>query len=162
MQAYSYDNISRLTSLTNDIASTGNDLTIGNLTYNPASQIASRPVSDDDYVLTQGAGSESGTANGRNQLTSYAGKSLSHDSNGNVTAFGSDSYGYSSENLLTSATVASVSTTLGYDPLLRLYSTVSGGSTSKFAYDGINSLAEYNGGGTLQRRWVFDDTARSA
>jgi RHS repeat-associated protein len=95
-----------------------------------------------------------------NELTTYAGKSLSHDANGNVSAFGTDSYGYSSENLLTSATVGGVTTTLAYDPLLRLYQTVSGATTSKFAYDGLNALAEYNTAGTLQRRWAFDDAGQ--
>ena len=41
---------------------------------------------------------------------------------------------------------------------MRLYQTVSGGATSRFAYDGLDALAEYNAGGTLQRRWVYDPT----
>jgi hypothetical protein len=30
-------------------------------------------------------------------------------------------------------------------------------STTRFAYDGLNMLAEYNGSNALQRRFVFDD-----
>ena len=55
------------------------------------------------------------------------------DARGNLTLDPSTSrtYGYSSENLLTSA---SGGVSFAYDPLLRLYSTSSG---YRFAYDGI-------------------------
>ena len=86
-----------------------------------------------------------------NQLTSVGGVSNSHDSRGNVSAIGSNSYGYSSENLLTSAPS---STTLSYDPANRLYQTA-GGSTTRFGYDGGNMIGEYNGSNSLQRRYVF-------
>jgi YD repeat-containing protein len=48
------------------------------------------------------------------------------------------------------------STTLTYDPLTRLYQSVGGGTTSRFAYDGLDALAEYNSTNALQRRWVYD------
>ena len=105
--------------------------------------------------------SETGTANGLNQLTQYAAKTLSHDTKGNVTGFGTDTFAYSSENLMTSATVGGTATMLAYDPLGRLYQTVSGAATSRFAYDGLNALAEYDSGGTLQRRWAFDDRGQA-
>jgi hypothetical protein len=44
--------------------------------------------------------------------------------------------------------------TLAYDPLLRLYETVGGGTTTRFGYDGLNLIAEYDGANTLQRRYV--------
>jgi RHS repeat-associated protein len=59
-------------------------------------------------------------------------------------------YGYSSENLLTSA---SGGVTLGYDPSMRLYQ-FAGASTTRFAYDGVDMIAEHNGSDTLQRRFV--------
>lgn len=59
---------------------------------------------------------------------------------------------------MTSATAAATSTTLTYDPLMRLYQTASGSTTSRFAYDGLDAIAEYNASGNLQRRWVFDPT----
>jgi RHS repeat-associated protein len=40
--------------------------------------------------------------------------------------------------------------------LTRLYQLVSGATTSRFAYDGLNALAEYNSSNALQRRWVYD------
>lgn len=33
---------------------------------------------------------------------------------------------------------------------------MTGATTSRFAYDGLNALAEYNSTNTLQRRWVYD------
>ncbi len=113
-----------------------------------------RSLDTDDVLFT-----ETGIANGLNQLTQYAGQSLAHDDKGNVTAFGSDSFTYSSENLLKTATVAGVLTALQYDPLLRLYQTNSVGvPIARYAYDGLNALAEYHSSGALQRRWVFDPT----
>jgi RHS repeat-associated protein len=44
--------------------------------------------------------------------------------------------------------------TLTYDPGGRLRQTVSGGSTTQFLYGGNALLAEYNGAGTLLRRYV--------
>jgi RHS repeat-associated protein len=78
---------------------------------------------------------------------------LTHDTNGNVTGFGTESFSYSSENLLKTGPS---STTLTYDPLTRLYQSVSGATTSRFAYDGLNALAEYNSSNVLQRRWVYE------
>jgi hypothetical protein len=48
------------------------------------------------------------------------------DARRNLTSDGTNTFGYSSENLLTSATVGGVATTLAYDTLLRLYQTASG------------------------------------
>jgi len=157
-QAFTFDPVSRLASLTNDLAGTASDLTVNAIVRNPASEITSLTKTNDSYAYAKSNVSETGTANGLNQLTAYAGKSLGHtDARGNVTAFGSDTFGYSSENLLTSGTVGGVSTTLSYDPAMRLYQTVSGSATSRFAYDDLDAIAEYDGSGNLQRRWVFDD-----
>jgi RHS repeat-associated protein len=40
---------------------------------------------------------------------------------------------------------------------MRLYQTV-GAVTTRFAYDGLDAIAEYNGSNALQRRFVFDPT----
>ena len=61
-------------------------------------------------------------------------------------------FGYSSENLLTAAGGPS-SATLAYDPLLRLRQ-VTGAATTQFAYDGLAMIAEYDGAGSLLRRYV--------
>ena len=89
----------------------------------------------------------SGTANGLNQLTQVGAQSLTHDAKGNVTAFGTKSFTYSSENrLLTGPN----STTLAYDPLGRLYQVASPSGTRRFVYDGLDLIGEYDGSGN----WV--------
>jgi hypothetical protein len=122
-------------------------------TLNPAGEIATNTRSNDIYAYTGHANANvTGTANGLNQLTSVGGVSNSHDARGNVSAIGTNSYGYSSENLLTSAPS---STTLSYDPANRLYQTAGGGTTTRFGYDGSQMIGEYNSANTLQRRYVF-------
>jgi hypothetical protein len=44
--------------------------------------------------------------------------------------------------------------TLAYDPQKRLYQ-VAGASTTRFAYDAVNAIAEYDGANALLRRYVF-------
>jgi RHS repeat-associated protein len=78
------------------------------------------------------------------------GANFTYDARGNLTATGSASYGYDVFNRLTSAGAA----TLGYDPAGRLYETVGGGVTTRFLYDGLDAIAEYNGSNVMQRRFV--------
>src|SRR3546814_15533610 len=47
-----------------------------------------------------------------------------------------------------------IGATLAYDPLVRLYQTVGGGTTTRFQYDGIDLIAEYNASNAVQRRYV--------
>lgn len=78
------------------------------------------------------------------------GSAFTYDGRGNLTSTGAASYGYDSRNRLTTAGSAS----LGYDPADRLYQTIGGGVTTRFLYDGETVIAEYNGSGTLQRRYI--------
>jgi RHS repeat-associated protein len=152
-QAFTYDPVSRLSQLTNALTDT-NDLT-ATFSYNPASQIASTVRTGDMYAWTgHGNGSTAFVQNGLNQQTSIGGVPASWDTKGNLTSEpqSGKTYGYSSENLLTSA---SGGVTLGYDPAMRLYNI---GTTTRFLYDGLDAIAEYNGSNALQRRFVFDPT----
>uniref|UniRef100_UPI000688D502 RHS repeat protein n=1 Tax=Sphingomonas sp. URHD0057 TaxID=1380389 RepID=UPI000688D502 len=154
-QSFGYDPVSRL-------ASVGNTLTDANnlsatFAYNPASQITSNVRTGDTYAWTgHGNGSTASVANGLNQLSSIGGVNTTHDTKGNLTTdpISGKTFSYSSENLLTSS---SGGVTLAYDPLLRLYQ-VAGASTTRFVYDGLDAIAEYNGSNALQRRFVFDPT----
>ena len=69
-----------------------------------------------------------------------------------MTSAGTTTYGYSSENLLISATGG---ITLGYDPAMRLYQLATSSATTRFAYDGLALIAEYDGSNAIQRRYVF-------
>ncbi|HEX5182072.1 MAG TPA: RHS repeat-associated core domain-containing protein [Allosphingosinicella sp.] len=150
---YGYDAVSRLTSLTQDLSGTTYDETLG-FSYNPANQITQNTRSNDIYAWTgHGNGSTNSTVNGLNQLTAVGSTVPTFDSKGNMTYAGGTTYSYSSENLLTSS---SGGASLTYDPKKRLYQVAGGTSgTQRFAYDGPNLIAEYDGSNNLLRRYVF-------
>jgi len=154
---YSYDPISRLESLSHDLASSGtSDVTI-NLIYNPASQITTRSISNTTYEYPiVSAPTLTYTPNGLNQYTQVSsGVPITYgwDAKGNLTSDGASTFTYDPENRLASATGAK-SATLNYDPLGRLFQVVSGSVTTRFLYDGNQLIAEYNSSGTLLRRYV--------
>lgn len=151
-QSYSYDPVSRLSSLTADLSGTADDLIIGSFAYSPAGQILSHSRSNDTYAW-MGAypANRPYSANGLNQYTQSGSVVPTYDTRGNLTSAGATTYSYTSENMLSSA---STGVNLGYDPLMRLQQ-VAGTTTTKFAYDGFNALAEYDGSNLLLRRYVF-------
>ena len=122
--SYGYDAVSRLAALGQDLAGTAHDLTLG-FAYNPASQIAAHTRSNDAYAwLGHGGGTTASAANGLNQIAVHGGVALGHDARGNLTSDPTigRTYGYSSENLLVSVGLSGTLTgTLAYDPLMRLY-----------------------------------------
>jgi RHS repeat-associated protein len=153
--SYSYDNVSRLSQLVDNLSGTTYDQTLG-LTSGPGRQIIQATRSNDLYAWGGHYNvNRSYTANGRNQYTASGAITPTYDSKGNLTSAGSITYGYSSENLLTTATG---SITLSYDSALRLYQAV-GGVTTRMAYDGVNLVAEYDGSNALQRRYVHGPAA---
>ena len=153
MTSDEYDAISRLSTLTNNLAGTLADQTL-TFGYNPASQIITRTESNDAYANpTPDAPTRSYSVNGLNQYTSVAGTTHAYDLNSNLTSDGATSFVYDAENRLVSASGAKAAT-LTYDPLGRLYQISSGSSTTQFLYDGDNLVAEYTGSDTLLRRYV--------
>ena len=152
---YGYDPISRLASLAQDLASTPSDATFG-FTYNSASQILTRSLSNDSYAFTAlPVSSKSYSVNGLNQYTAVAGTTHTYDPNGNLTSDGATAYAYDVENRLTGATGAKAAT-LTYDPLGRLFETSGSGGANltRFLYDGDELVLEYNSGGTVTKRYV--------
>ncbi|WP_169746400.1 RHS repeat-associated core domain-containing protein [Sphingomonas changbaiensis] len=139
------------TGLAQNLTSTASDQ---NLTFaiNPAGQQYSQTRSNDAYSFRQIYNTNrSYTANGLNQYSAAGNTVPGYDAKGNLTSFWGQTYGYSSENLLTSATGTSG---LSYDPGLRLYQ-VNGATTVRFGYDGTDMIGEYNTSNALQRRYVF-------
>jgi RHS repeat-associated protein len=145
-----YDTSSRLSSLTNTLAGSGNNAIWG-YSYNLSDQIKTRTQSGStayNYVAPA-ASSISYTTNGLNQVSPNGLPSFGYDGRGNLTSDGSTSYGYNAYNMLTSVGTA----TLSYDASNRLASLVKS-ATTKFLYDGDDLIAEYDGSGTLLRRYV--------
>jgi hypothetical protein len=156
VESYGYDPVSRLASLSHDEGGTTYDQSL-TFTYNPASQIVTRIATNDAYAFTGYANeSTAGAANGLNQLTSVGGVPAGHDARGNVTSDPTtgNGYGYSSENLLSSATMGTNSYALSYDPLTRL-SSISGAPATSFGYDGLDMIDESQNGAIVTHH-VFD------
>jgi len=151
--AYYYDGISRLSTLSQDLASTSRDLTLG-FSYSPANQVTQRTVSNDAYSYFSLTQTRSYVADGLNRYASVAGSAYGYDTRGNLTSGGSRSFSYDLENHLLSVTGSGVTAVnLTYDPMGRLWTTTSGGATTRYLYDGDRLVAEYNGS-TLLRRYV--------
>ncbi len=151
---YEYDPISRLEILTHDLdgGGTANDAGFG-FAYNPASQVITRVQVNEAYEFPLTPAVASYVVNGRNQYTQVGGTTHGWDANGNLTSDGLTTFGYDTENRLVSASGAK-NASLSYDPLGRLYQVTSGANTTRFVYDGDWLIAEYNGSGTLLRRYV--------
>jgi RHS repeat-associated protein len=150
---YSFDNIQRLQSQTQNLSGTAYDIT-NTFSYNPASQVKQRVVSNELYAHSGSEGDTgSYTVNGLNQYTSVGGASFTYDANGNLTSDGSTTYTYDVENRL--KTLSGVkSGTLYYDPLGRLWKTVIAGTETRFVYDGDALIIELNSSNVAQRRYV--------
>ncbi len=153
--SFSYDAVSRLSSLNINLNGTAQDL-LSTFSYNPSSQIISRTLSNNAYAWVDDVDVNRNYAtNGLNQYTSAGPASFTYDPNGNLTGDGSSNFVYDVENRLKSASGATPAT-LTYDPKGRLAST-SGGSagTTRFLYDGDELVAEYaSNGSTILRRYV--------
>jgi RHS repeat-associated protein len=137
------------------LVETTNDLGIG-FSYNPASQVVARTQLNSTYDYAIGVVNQTYTSNGRNQYTQIAGTNggtLGWDLNGNLTSDGFTTFGYDTENRLTSATGAKTAT-LTYDPMGRLHQVSNASGTTRFLYDGDRLILEYDGSGAIQRRYV--------
>lgn len=150
--SYRYDPVSRLLGLTHDLTGTLQDQAYTLGSYSPAGQIGSRSASNDAYAWTQSANVNRGYAvNGLNQYTSSGGVSLAYDGRGNLVTSGTNSFGYTSENRLASA---SGGYTVTWDPIGRLHSIGNGGPVTWLQYDGDHVIEERDAGG-VKRRYVW-------
>jgi len=151
--SYTYDPVSRLETLTNDLAGTDKDqqLTFG---YNAAGQVTSRTSTNNSaYAFSNlyNVARES-PANGLNQYTAWGPQAVTHDPRGNMTSDGVSTYTYDIANRLTGV---SNGAGLSYDALGRLYEvTLSGAASTRFQYDGSDLITEYDSSGAVLRRFV--------
>jgi RHS repeat-associated protein len=171
-QSFGYDPAARLSSLGIAGGGTSAPAVSWTFTRNPASQLTSEARDNDAYAWNgQATVSRAYSANGLNQYTAAGTAAFCYDANGNLTADGSSVYLYDLENRLvekrvqTTGTCASLSYagalqgSLRYDPTGRMhevlgYTSGTLSSTTRFLHDGDAVVAEYNAGGTMQRRFV--------
>lgn len=159
---FSYDDASRLTQLAQDLAGgAADDQTLG-FAYTDASQVSHRTASNDNYNWIAPAVTRTYTRHGLNQYDTVGGTSYSYDGRGNLTNDGARRFCYDLENHLIGVAPASTdpclspsTLSLAYDPLGRLRQTIAGSTTTQFVYDGDRLSLEYNGSGTLLRRYAF-------
>lgn len=149
---YGYDAAGRLEELINNLAGTTHDQTL-EFGYNAAGQIVSRGNSNAAFDWTPLApGLTTYADNNLNQYTNVAAAAPGYDARGNLTSNGVRTFEYDVFNRLVSVSGAG-SMTLSYDPAGRLYQTIAA-STTRFAYNGVALIGEYNGSNVLQRRFV--------
>jgi RHS repeat-associated protein len=153
--SYTYD-------LGNNLTSRGMTVSAGtvtwNYTYNKVHQMKTQSVSDTTYLWTPpSTGTVSyGAANNLNQYPTVGGVNYSYDTKGNLTGDGVWTYGYNTENMLTSAVKTGTNASFVYDPFMRQTQKTVGTTKTKYVYSGSRLMEEYNGANnTLLRRYVY-------
>ena len=159
-QAFGYDGISRLSSLTVNLSGTANDLT-KTFTYNPASQIVTETRSNVAYSQVLANGTQTTVTNGLNQLSTVNGTAAAYDGRGNMTTDPVTGKTYSylpSNNQLYN--IPSPFATFTYDGLDRLANVSNSGIVTNYVTDGTDVVAEYDGSNVLQKRYAFDGSGQ--
>ena len=152
--SYTYDTQSALATLTHDLAATDGDLTY-RYTRDQRGSLTATDLSNSAYQWwpTQTA-AIAYRANGLNQYTEVGPRRPTHDTRGNLSNDGSQTYGYDMDNRLVSAAGTGLGATLAYDPLGRLSATTINGTRVQRLYDGVDLIAEYDAAGNLTARHV--------
>jgi RHS repeat-associated protein len=129
--------------------------------YNPASQLVRETRSNTTYAwpVTPTYSRDYSPANDLNQYggtvsNGVAGATFTHDANGNLLSDGTRTYTYDAESRLITAVGPTGWAVLDYDPLGRLFQVNGNGAVTQFLYDGDALVAEYDGAGTLTKRYV--------
>jgi RHS repeat-associated protein len=153
---YAYDKVSRLSTLTQNVSGTAQDLTIGSMDYNPASGIKNQSRNNDTYAWSPPANQDhTASINGQNQATQNGTTTLTYDARGNVSGIGGASYAYTAENRLRAVTPASGGgISLLYDLPGRLWQVTQGATVTRFDYLGNALLAETSDTGAVLKRYV--------
>ncbi|MDN7134969.1 RHS repeat-associated core domain-containing protein [Pseudidiomarina terrestris] len=127
--------------------------------YNPASQLQSKTVSNADYqIQVPTLSTEFYSVNNLNQYTQVTVDGLpeyaNYTSAGNLAGFDGWSYVYDAHNRLVAANGPDDTIALSYDATGRLTRTVHNGEVIDYLYDGDELVAEYSSSGTLLRRFI--------
>ena len=162
--AYSWTASDDLYTLSHDLAGSAYDVNFVD-SYSPAHQILQSSISNPTAYEygTPTAATTNYTPNGLNQyatITPSGGSAttLRYDPNGNLTYDGIYNYTYDSENRLTAASMTGMSASYLYAPAgRRREKIVTGGTyagTTQLLSAGDDEIAEYDGSGTLLRRYI--------
>ncbi|MET3228371.1 UNVERIFIED_ORG: RHS repeat-associated protein [Burkholderia sp. 1263] len=149
-----YDSQGGLSTLNHRFTGSAEDW-LGSFTRNQLGEIRQAGVTNSRYAWTPAAATGEYTANALNQYTVVGGRGFTYDRNGNLTGDGVWTYGYDLDNRMRTASRSGTSATLAYDPEGRLVRTAVNGAETNLLYDGQHLAGEYDGAGTLTRRYVF-------
>jgi len=142
--AYAYDSAQQVTGVQYGVTSPegtpASPLRTVSYTYDPAGNRTQ---------VTDGGSSVSYSANNLNQYDNVSGAVPTYDANGNLTGFGSQTYGFDGQNRLVSATMGSNTMNVLYDGRNRAVGRQVGGTWTYYAYDDWGVVAEYDDAGGL-------------
>jgi len=138
---YSYNSASRLTGISYSLGQTN----LGSLNY--AYDSAGRRTELSGTAARTGLPQAVASAsyNAANQLTTWAGTTLTYDANGNLTSDGTNSYTWNARNVLAGIS-GGVTGSFQYDPSGRRSRKTVTGVTTDFLYDGANPVQELSAG----------------
>ena len=141
---YGYDQASRLTSINYSLGGTP----LGNLTYE-YDKAGNRTKVGGSWARTAlPAAVTAGTYDAANRTSSFGGQAITYDNNGNITSFGADMYSWNARNQLSTIS-GGASATFVYDGLGRRMQKTIGAAPTEFLYDGVNPVQEKDGGTVL-------------
>jgi RHS repeat-associated protein len=136
--SYGYDSASELTSLS--YARGG--LPIGDLSYSYDAAGRRSSVSG-SLAATSLPSPAAGSYNAANELIQWAGSSFTYDANGNLLSDGARNYSWDSRNQLASLNSGA---NFQYDAFGRRVAKTTGGTTTRYLYDGVTPVQELTGG----------------
>lgn len=136
----------------------GSSLTLS-YTFDNAGQMLTQQMSDGTNFMWHpgAAGTQSyGTADSVNKYPTVGGVAQTYNTNACLTGDGTWTFGYNTENMLTTATKTGTSVSYKYDPILRQRQKVVGAAKTNYYYASWQRLADYDGvANTLQQRYVY-------
>ncbi len=138
--AYGYDAASRLTSLT----FTNGGSTLGTLTYAYDAAGNRTLIGGTLGGTTLPAAVTTTVFDAANRLTTRDSTALTYDLAGNLTSDGTNTYTWNARNQLI-AISGGTTVSFAYDPFGRRSTRTVGGTTTKYLYDGLNTVQELDG-----------------
>lgn len=125
--------------------------------FNNVHEMTSQSVDDSTYMWHPAA---AGTvtyaaANNMNQYTTVGGNSFTFDDNGCLIDDTVFDFTYDTENQLIEADDGVTVSSYIYDPLRRQNQKDVGGSKTRYIYAGLQMVAEYDGSGNIQKKYVY-------
>jgi RHS repeat-associated protein len=167
---YTYDKVGNRLSLTSLRAPEGGEAIstyaydkiyqLKSVDYPPMFTFADTSYTYDDVgnrVSSSGSDIVTYTTNNLNQYTNVGPASYSYDATGNLTSSATNTYTYDSENRLIRAVIASPQgeAIYTYDAFGRRVGKAVNGVATTFLYDGDQIIAEYDGTGVIQAKYVY-------